>query len=160
MTTATIDTREVREWANENGHKVGTAGRIPNAVIDAYKEAHKGKRRTVSAKQKADTGPKASSTSTEEGAQVIDLRSTSQQTADTGPKVGTEDAGRPTVFIVMQEGKDPQVVKPDAVYVDIIHVPSGLDEDTALKALHEIERLPKGDLRTRLIKEAAGALAG
>lgn len=152
-TAATLDNREVREWASQNGHSVNPTGRIPNAVIEAYKEAHKGKRRS----RKADTGPKVSQN--DEGAQVIDLR-TPEPEADTGPEA-TEDDGRPTIFVVMVEGQEPQIIKPDAMYVDIIRVPSEYrDEDAALKTLHEIERLPKGDLRTRLLKEAAGALAG
>jgi hypothetical protein len=31
--------RDMREWGRENGFFVGTRGRIPRKVIDAYKEA-------------------------------------------------------------------------------------------------------------------------
>ncbi|MFI0553443.1 Lsr2 family DNA-binding protein [Streptomyces scabiei] len=31
--------RDMREWGRENGHFVGTRGRIPRKVIEAYKEA-------------------------------------------------------------------------------------------------------------------------
>ena len=32
--------RQVREWANKNGHSVSSHGRIPASVLDAYKAAH------------------------------------------------------------------------------------------------------------------------
>ena len=35
-----LDTKAVREWANNNGHKVSERGRIPSSVIDAYQAAH------------------------------------------------------------------------------------------------------------------------
>ncbi|MFG3176566.1 histone-like nucleoid-structuring protein Lsr2 [[Kitasatospora] papulosa] len=31
--------KDMREWGRKNGHFVGTRGRIPRKVIDAYKEA-------------------------------------------------------------------------------------------------------------------------
>lgn len=31
--------RDMRKWGRDNGHFVGTRGRIPRKVIDAYKEA-------------------------------------------------------------------------------------------------------------------------
>lgn len=34
------DTAAIREWAHENGHKVSERGRIPAAVIEAYRAAH------------------------------------------------------------------------------------------------------------------------
>ena len=34
------ETAAIREWANDNGHKVSERGRIPAAVIDAYRAAH------------------------------------------------------------------------------------------------------------------------
>lgn len=34
------DAAKVREWAKANGYKVGTRGRFPKDVIDAYKAAH------------------------------------------------------------------------------------------------------------------------
>src|SRR5690606_34599680 len=34
------ETAAIREWANENGHKVSERGRIPATVIDAYRAAH------------------------------------------------------------------------------------------------------------------------
>jgi hypothetical protein len=30
----------IRAWANENGHNVANRGRIPTAVIEAYRAAH------------------------------------------------------------------------------------------------------------------------
>lgn len=30
---------EIRAWARDNGHAVGTRGRLPQAVVDAYKAA-------------------------------------------------------------------------------------------------------------------------
>lgn len=33
--------KKVREWANANGHKVSSRGRIPQEVIDAYEQAVK-----------------------------------------------------------------------------------------------------------------------
>lgn len=34
------ETAVIREWAQENGHKVSERGRIPGAIIDAYRAAH------------------------------------------------------------------------------------------------------------------------
>ena len=34
------ETAAIREWANENGHKVSERGRIPATVIEAYRAAH------------------------------------------------------------------------------------------------------------------------
>ncbi|MET8839678.1 histone-like nucleoid-structuring protein Lsr2 [Streptomyces rubiginosohelvolus] len=31
--------KDMREWGRENGHFVGTRGRIPRKVVDAYREA-------------------------------------------------------------------------------------------------------------------------
>ena len=38
--TASPETAAIREWANANGHAVSERGRIPGAVIDAYRAAH------------------------------------------------------------------------------------------------------------------------
>lgn len=42
--TATRPDREqtaaMREWARQNGHKVGDKGRIPAAIVEAYNAAH------------------------------------------------------------------------------------------------------------------------
>ncbi len=32
-------TQAIREWARNNGHKVGEKGRIPGAILDAYHSA-------------------------------------------------------------------------------------------------------------------------
>lgn len=37
---AAPETAAIREWANENGHKVSERGRIPATVIEAYRAAH------------------------------------------------------------------------------------------------------------------------
>ncbi|WP_194421863.1 histone-like nucleoid-structuring protein Lsr2 [Microbacterium abyssi] len=37
---ASPETAAIREWANENGHKVSERGRIPATVIEAYRAAH------------------------------------------------------------------------------------------------------------------------
>ncbi|AZG48044.1 histone-like nucleoid-structuring protein Lsr2 [Gordonia insulae] len=34
--TAGVDTKQVREWARENGHDVSDRGRLPDHVVDAY----------------------------------------------------------------------------------------------------------------------------
>jgi len=34
------ETPQIREWAQKNGHKVSERGRIPAAVIEAYRAAH------------------------------------------------------------------------------------------------------------------------
>ncbi|MGP6177743.1 histone-like nucleoid-structuring protein Lsr2 [Microbacterium sp. A196] len=34
------ETAVIREWAQHNGHKVSERGRIPAAIIDAYRAAH------------------------------------------------------------------------------------------------------------------------
>lgn len=34
------NTREIREWAQKNGHQLGDRGRIPNEIIEAYNAAH------------------------------------------------------------------------------------------------------------------------
>ncbi|HYN95953.1 MAG TPA: Lsr2 family protein [Pilimelia sp.] len=31
----------IREWASKNGHDVSERGRIPQSVIDAYRQAHR-----------------------------------------------------------------------------------------------------------------------
>jgi Lsr2 len=33
------DTRAIREWARENGHKVSDRGRISRSIMEAYKAA-------------------------------------------------------------------------------------------------------------------------
>ena len=33
------ETRAIREWAREHGHKVSDRGRIPKSVLEAYKAA-------------------------------------------------------------------------------------------------------------------------
>ena len=33
---------DIRAWAKENGHEVSDRGRLPNAVMQAYNEAHQG----------------------------------------------------------------------------------------------------------------------
>ena len=33
------DTQAVRDWARANGHEVGDRGRMPGAVVDAYRAA-------------------------------------------------------------------------------------------------------------------------
>lgn len=38
-TADTAKNAMIREWANRNGHNVGAAGRLPNAVITAYNDA-------------------------------------------------------------------------------------------------------------------------
>lgn len=38
----TSDAGKIRAWASENGHQVGSRGRIPSEVIEAYAAAHKG----------------------------------------------------------------------------------------------------------------------
>jgi hypothetical protein len=38
--SSSSDTAAIREWANENGHKVSERGRIPAAVVEAYRSAH------------------------------------------------------------------------------------------------------------------------
>ncbi len=32
--------KEIRAWANANGHATGLRGRLSAAVLDAYKKAH------------------------------------------------------------------------------------------------------------------------
>jgi hypothetical protein len=34
------ETQAIREWARQNGHKVNARGRIPKAVVEAYRAAH------------------------------------------------------------------------------------------------------------------------
>lgn len=34
------ETAVIREWANENGHRVSERGRIPATIIEAYRAAH------------------------------------------------------------------------------------------------------------------------
>lgn len=38
--TSSAETPQIREWAQANGHKVSERGRIPAAIIQAYREAH------------------------------------------------------------------------------------------------------------------------
>jgi hypothetical protein len=38
--TASPETAAIREWANANGHTVSERGRIPAAVVEAYRAAH------------------------------------------------------------------------------------------------------------------------
>ncbi len=33
-------TAAIREWARNNGHRIGDKGRIPSAVLDAYNSVH------------------------------------------------------------------------------------------------------------------------
>lgn len=37
---ASPETAVIREWAQQNGHKVSERGRIPATVIEAYRAAH------------------------------------------------------------------------------------------------------------------------
>ena len=37
---ASPETAAIREWANANGHQVSERGRIPAAVVEAYRSAH------------------------------------------------------------------------------------------------------------------------
>ncbi|MFC5253513.1 Lsr2 family DNA-binding protein [Streptomyces nigrescens] len=38
--TAPVQSADIREWANRHGYDVPPRGRIPGAIIDAYKQAH------------------------------------------------------------------------------------------------------------------------
>ncbi|PWW51961.1 histone-like nucleoid-structuring protein Lsr2 [Actinokineospora spheciospongiae] len=38
-------TKAIRDWARQNGHEISERGRIPSAVVEAFEEAHAGKRR-------------------------------------------------------------------------------------------------------------------
>ncbi|MPY12284.1 histone-like nucleoid-structuring protein Lsr2 [Arthrobacter bussei] len=35
------DVQKIRQWAQDNGHNPSSRGRIPQSVVDAYKEANK-----------------------------------------------------------------------------------------------------------------------
>ncbi|MGM7668323.1 histone-like nucleoid-structuring protein Lsr2 [Microbacterium sp. A93] len=39
-TAASPETAVIREWANAHGHSVSERGRIPQAVVEAYRAAH------------------------------------------------------------------------------------------------------------------------
>ncbi|AJT69966.1 hypothetical protein T261_8373 [Streptomyces lydicus] len=39
--TGPIQSDDVREWARRQGYDVAPRGRIPGAVLDAYKQAHR-----------------------------------------------------------------------------------------------------------------------
>lgn len=39
-TTGDLDLSAVREWARSNGHTVSERGRVPAAVLEAYRAAH------------------------------------------------------------------------------------------------------------------------
>lgn len=38
--TESLQLQAIRDWANANGHTVSNLGRIPAAVVEAFKEAH------------------------------------------------------------------------------------------------------------------------
>lgn len=40
MNLDAVKIKEIREWANANGHATGLRGRLSASVLDAYKKAH------------------------------------------------------------------------------------------------------------------------